>query len=184
MGNGAFDSRFAERKRWRVDDGLWAALRATLPAGVRVVDCGASVGKYVAALRMAGFFAVGVDGTPGVAELSGGLVRYADLSRPIYWEDPADWAMTIEVGEHIPPEYAATFLDNVAAAARDGLIVSWAVPGQRGRNHVNCQTPEWVAARLAYRGWRVDVNRTARARELAGRGWDRKLLVLTRPGLV
>lgn len=180
MDNGAFDARFAERKRWRVDDGLWAALRATLPAGVRVVDCGASVGRYVAALRLAGFAAVGVDGTPNVATISGGLVREADLSRPLYWADPADWAMTIEVGEHIPPAYASTFLDNVATAARDGLIVSWAVPGQRGRNHVNCQTPEWVAERLAYRGWPLALRETARARELAGRGWDRKLLVFKR----
>lgn len=181
MSNGAFEPEFAGRKRWRVDAGLWPALLATLPPRVRVVDLGASVGRYVAALRAAGFFAVGLDGTPNVAELSGGLVSYADLSRPVRFEDPADWAMSIEVGEHIPAAYAATYLDNVAAAARAGLIVSWAVPGQRGRNHVHCQPPEWVAAQLAYRGWTVDVPATDRARELAGRGWNRKLLVLTRP---
>lgn len=181
MDNGAFEGQFTARKRWRVDEGLWTALRATLPPRVRVVDCGASVGKYVAALRMAGYFAVGVDATPNVGELSGGLVSYADLSRPLVWEDPADWAMSIEVGEHIPAEYAATYLDNVAAAARRGLIVSWAVPGQRGRDHINCREPDWVAAQLAYRGWPVDVPATTRARDLAGRGWNRKLLVLTRP---
>jgi len=183
MDGGAFDANFARRKRWRVDPGLWRALTATIPAGATVVDCGAGLGRYVRALLAAGYRACGVDGIPGVYRLSDGLVYELDLSIPAppdVWPSPAQWAMSIEVGEHVPADRADQFCDNVAAVGRVGLIVSWAVPGQRGRNHVNCQPPAWVTSQFARRGWQVDAAKTAAAREIAGRGWNRKLFVFAR----
>ena len=177
---GAFTADVAGRKRWRTDPRLLTALLGTLPRGATVVDCGAGGGRYVAALREYQYRAVGVDGTLDVAMRSGGLVLWVDLSVPCRWDPPADWGICIEVGEHVPAERAGVFIDNVAAAATDGLIVSWAVPGQRGRNHVNCRPPDWVAAEFAARGWVVDTVMTPIARSLAGRGWHRKLLIFQR----
>lgn len=178
--NGAFDARHAQRKQWKVDPGLMRALSELLPPQeprLRVVDIGAGAGHYVHALREMGHHAAGVDGTAGVETLSGGLVLQYDLTRRIHWRPPADWAMCIEVGEHIPAELSPQFLDNLARAATQGLIVSWATPGQRGRGHVHCQPPEWVVAQLERRGWRESRAATKLARDMAQGGWRRKLLV-------
>ena len=43
---------------------------------------------------------------------------------------PADWVLTLEVGEHIPPQFMDTFLSNVVRHARHGVVMSWARPGQ------------------------------------------------------
>jgi hypothetical protein len=179
--NGAFSHTFTARKRWAVDPDLWRALLAVLPdETTRIVDLGAGIGRYVQALAEQGHFAAGVDGTPGITSLSGGRVLEYDLTKLIRWNPPAQWALCIEVGEHIPPAHEDIFLDNLATAATAGLIVSWAPPGQRGRDHVNCQTPTWVRQRLATRGWELDAERTALAQQTAGGGWAKKLQVFRR----
>ena len=47
------------------------------------------------------------------------------------------FSVSLEVGEHIPPEYMGVFLANLTANA-EYVALSWAVPGQAGLGHVNC----------------------------------------------
>ena len=105
------------------------------------------------------------------------MVQFADLAKPLILRDRADVALCIEVGEHVPEEFLEKFLDNIAIFATEMMIVSWAVPGQRGRGHVSCLDPDWVAAELGLRGWTVS-EKTEAARQMAGKGWNKKLLVL------
>ena len=44
----------------------------------------------------------------------------------------ADWVMSLEVAEHIPPQFTDAFLRNVRCHARVGAVISWALPSQRG----------------------------------------------------
>lgn len=176
--NGAFAAEFAKGKQWKLDPGLWAALLETLPAPpCEVVDLGAGMGRYVVELCKAGYQAVGIDGIAGIEKMSGGYVKHANLAQPLYFVHPGQWGLSFEVGEHIDAEQAGHYLDNLASSAFQGLMVSWAVPGQRGRNHINCQRPEYVIEQLTHRGWVLDSQHTGRAREVAGKGWDKKLLV-------
>lgn len=190
---GAFETEFAAKKRWKVDAGLWAAMLAVFHEGERIVDLGAGAGRYVDLLRQHGFVAEGVDAIPGIGELTKGLVQEVDLTTPDLWGDiyagrgaHEHWrpeaAIFVEVGEHVPAGLSGQLLDNVADAASQRLLVSWAVPGQRGRDHIHCQPPEWVACEMGKRGWSLDSDLTAKARELAGKGWDRKLMVFGREG--
>lgn len=184
---GSFSHEFAEKKAWKTDEGLLAALLHVIPKGASVVDLGAGVGKYVLALREAGCPALGVDGIPGIEELSDGCVLERDLTRPVYL-DPVDWVISIEVGEHIKAGPDREYLQNLIRAARKGMVISWAIPGQRGRDHVNCHSPEWVVEMVKIFDqagvWYFNELRTQEARKLAGKGWDRKLLVFTRLGIL
>jgi hypothetical protein len=180
--HGAFDRDFAARRcrRHKVDPHLVEAIKYVIPPGSMFCDLGAGTGELVRELCRVGYNGYGIDGTPGIVNLSGGVVIEGDLTSQRLTIMPCDWAITIEVGEHIPREREAAFVANVAAAGRFGLIVSWAVIGQRGWNHVNCRDPLYVASAFEQHGWHVHAELTTRAREVAGAGWARKLLVFRR----
>lgn len=173
---GAFNVQHQRsRKRKQADPDLARAFCDIIPSDATVLDFGAGTGRYTDALINAGYDAEGIDGTPGIEDLSGGTVGFCDLTGESV--PCKDWTICIEVGEHIPELQLGFFLVNLANSARDGLIISWAVPGQRGRNHVSCRWPEWVCQEMFSRFWRTDFVGTGRARLIAGGGWAKKLLV-------
>ncbi len=182
MSAGSFSHQFAARKTWKLNDGLVRVLdHLTKPADT-VLDVGAGVGRYVHALRERGVEAYGVDGIPGIAELSDGLVSELNLTdeharERMQFVPMFDLTLCIEVGEHIPPELLDRFLTSVCNIHTRRFLVSWAIPNQRGRDHVSCRSPEWVANRFGCWGWALDDDVTAEIREIAGKGWDHKLLL-------
>lgn len=187
--NGCFTTGFAEKKTWKLDLKLLEAIKGVLPPrNCPVIDLGAGIGRTVQALRDAGWDHVeGVDGIEGIRKLSAGLVSEHDLTEPHLWTRlydrfRPDAAICIECAEHVPQELQDRLWDNIADATcvRGLLIVSVATPGQRGRDHIACQMPEMVASRLGQRGHELDEPLTQKARLIAGKGWDRKLIVTKR----
>jgi hypothetical protein len=65
---------------------------------------------------------------------------------------PAPWELSLEVGEHIPREFEATFLDNVCRHCLVGTVISWADPGPLGIGHVNCHSNDYLERQFADRG--------------------------------
>lgn len=63
-----------------------------------------------------------------------------------------DWSITIEVGEHIPKSSEQVFLDNIVSLAKKGVVMSWAIPGQSGYQHINNQPNEYIIAEMEKRG--------------------------------
>ena len=179
--NGSFSAKHAAKKDWKLDAGLQRAIQMSLAGGVRhVVDIGAGVGKYVEWLRdECRVEALGLDGIPGVGDLSNGLVEECDLTGVLSQRE-FDLGVCAEVGEHIPLELTEQFIANITSIVALRLLVSWAVPNQRGRNHINCQSPEWVANAFGRHGWQLQWDATEQLRKIAGKGWDHKLLFFHR----
>lgn len=75
-----------------------------------------------------------------------------DLSVPFDLGRRFDLAISLEVAEHIAPERADVFLDNLARHA-DVILFSAAIPRQGGTGHVNEQWPDYWAAKMAARGF-------------------------------
>jgi len=181
MTTGAFSPEYARGKTWKVDEGLWNAVLATIPRGSSVLDIGAGIGRYVSLLNQNGYKASGVDGIKDIEQISNGVVKHCDLTTDSTIGETADWALFIEVGEHVPWMYDERVISTISNAASKGLIVSWARINQRGAGHINCHMPEWVAVQFAAMtpAWSLDEEATLKARKIAGKGWDRKLLVFT-----
>ena len=136
------------------DPGLEQALvRLCQETDSNIVDLGCGRGWYVNALHRAGVEVIGYDGNPKVKE-QGELFFQCDLVEPQSWLQQFDIALCLEVGEHIPLKFADQLLDNVCNAARRQVVLSWAVPGQPGHGHVNCQENTWVEERMEQRGFR------------------------------
>lgn len=71
-----------------------------------------------------------------------------DFAKPVDLGFVRDYVVSLEVGEHIPQEYESTFIQNLINAKEKGIILSWAIPNQPGRGHVNCRSNEYIRDRF------------------------------------
>ena len=175
-----------EAKDWHFyDEPLAKALCCRL-CGESVIDLGCGLGDYVAALATAGSDAVGYDGNPSTPE-RGGRCFVGDLTKPWLGLDRAprrrDWVLSLEVAEHIPVALESSYLSNVDALNRKGVILSWATPGQGGLGHVNEQPNDYVIKRMVELGYEQDSEASAYLREAATLEWFKgTILVFVRAG--
>ena len=147
-----------------MDRGLVSALAKHF-AGGSVLELGAGKGCYSAALRRTGLMTGvrAIDGAPGVAEMTGGLVHTADLTAELQL-GAADWVLCLEVAEHIPRAHEEAFVQNLHAHNRRGIVLSWS-NNEGGNGHVNLRTVEWVAARFGALGYDHDAAATKALRD-------------------
>ena len=85
-------------------------------------------------------------------------MKFLDLTLPQYWLPRYDWVLSVEVLEHIPAESEKEALDNIDRAAGHGVVLSWAIPGQIGFQHINNRPHTYVREVMTRRGFIVDLN--------------------------
>jgi len=166
-----------------VDKYLAEYLANNVFAGKTVIDLGAGLGHYGKLFRQEGSKVagwVGYDGALNVNKVTDGLVKFMDLTQPDAGDerecDTADWVMSLEVGEHIPAEYADAYLRNIRCHAREGAVISWAQQG--GHMHVNMQPIENVMKMMEEWGFRVDSKRTKELQEASKRYYFKRNAVV------
>lgn len=132
-----------------------------------VVDVGCGDGfytNYINANAKDEVMCWGMDGNPATIELAGPNTYVVDFTEPLVWTT-YDWVLCLEVGEHIPQEFEKVFLDNLDKLNKNGIILSWAVPGQGGDGHINCQTNEEVISKLKDYGYEFRPDESRQLRE-------------------
>ena len=107
-------------------------------------------------------------------------VKFLDLTLPQYWLDTYDWVMCLEVLEHLPASHEHIAVDNIVRAARTGIVLSWAVPGQLGFHHINLRSHEYVTNLTKYKGFDVDLEATDKLKNATGLIWLRNNLFVVR----
>ena len=137
------------------------------------IDIGCGTGYYTKLFQDNGVPCDGYDGNPNTPETSHGLGSVADFALPILGEQK-DLVLCLEVGEHVPKKYEQTLLDNITNHSKKAIILSWAVPGQDGFGHVNCQTNDYIIDQIEKRGFRYSFNDTTFLRTRAYRSWFKK----------
>eukprot|EP00921_Rhytidocystis_pertsovi_P014818 GHVQ01023811.1.p2 GENE.GHVQ01023811.1~~GHVQ01023811.1.p2 ORF type:complete len:249 (+),score=17.21 GHVQ01023811.1:68-814(+) len=113
-------------------------LRFLLTEGCRsVVDVGCGLADYLKLLRREGLQCLGFDGNTKIIHLTEGLCLGADVGYPLPlieaskkkgFQFPADWALCLGVGQHLPRSREAQFLENLSLVQSRGLIISWDLP--------------------------------------------------------
>lgn len=105
-----------------------------------VVDVGCGVGTWLSVFREQGVETLlGIDGDYVPREklyIPADRFLPRDLTKPVGVSERFDLAVSLEVAEHLPPEAAEGFVDQLAGLA-DIVLFSAAVPGQGGANHIN-----------------------------------------------
>jgi SAM-dependent methyltransferase len=147
-----------------IRDGSLASARAVVPELLTllepksVVDIGCGTGAWLSAFREKGIEDVrGVDGD--YVKRNALLIpqenfQAADLTQPLSLGRRFDLAISLEVAEHIAPERAGIYVDNLTRLS-DVIAFSAAIPHQTGHGHVNEQWPDYWRDLFEKRGYRV-----------------------------
>jgi len=147
---------FARRHRlsWRAKPVVAAIVAVLKPASV--IDVGCGIGDVVGELNRRSIPSRGVEGSPEVTEYfdndAWDKIVIHDLRKPLSDYLPFDLCLSLEVAEHIEPEYADTYVDNLCQLSRR-VLVSAAPPGQGGHYHVNCQPQQYWIRKFYDRGY-------------------------------
>ncbi len=139
------------------------------------VDIGCGKGEYVKAFNAAGRKAVGYDGSEHTRGIKN--CKNLDLAMPVQIKS-YDLVLSLEVGEHIEKEFEFIFLDNVCGAAKKLIILSWAVKGQPGIHHVNCQDNDYIIHLMKMRGWDVMTKPMKKLRKASTQPWFKNTLMV------
>jgi hypothetical protein len=136
-------------------------LIANLDKSTAVNDLGCGNGYLVEMLENNGIEVTGYEANPVCI-----LHVKADLTTPIVFAKSGQ-TICIEVGEHVPAKFESQLLSNIAGStAKNGLcVLSWAVPGQSGRGHVNCLPNDAVINKMKTLGFDHEEALTKSARE-------------------
>ena len=133
-----------------------------------VIDLGCACGIYIWPLRDEyGIEVHGVDGCPKAAEY--GEIEIFDLREPYQPTKRHDLCISLEVLEHIEPQFAQVIVDSIARCAPVALVTA-ARPGQGGQYHVNEQLPEYWIGRFAQAGMEYDEAATFELRGIFAQG--------------
>lgn len=119
------------------------------------IDAGCATGDVVKKMLESGVDAYGIEGATTVKPylvIPEDKVIFADLGIPLNHNRRYDLCYTVEVAEHIEPECAETYLDNICALS-DNVLFTAAPPGQPGTHHVNCQPKEYWVEKFNKRGY-------------------------------
>ena len=179
------------------DRGLAAGIGA-IARGGSLLDLGAGAGQYGHYFNTEGRrFNVqwsGFDGAENIETftLSAQIrqdpaipfVQSADLTAAI--EHPtrhqADWVMSLEVAEHLPPAGTEAFITNLHQLNLKGVILSWAIatPWQPGHRHINNRDNHEVVKLFQELGYYYDQETALTLRRQATYGWFNYSLMVFR----
>jgi SAM-dependent methyltransferase len=110
-----------------------------------VIDLGCGLGSWLSVWNERGCDVRGVDGPwidRTMLAISEANFVVHDFSHPYQPDGTYDLAMSLEAAEHLP-EKAGTALVHALTSSAPVVLFSAAVPGQAGKNHVNCQWPAY-----------------------------------------
>jgi tryptophanyl-tRNA synthetase len=156
------------KRHHRRSPGIAERLCELLPRDEAVLDLGCGPGYYLSVLAERGFRCLGVEGTPSIGAIADyANIVQADLSQPLTIDWPRSTVLCLEVAEHVFARFEGTLLENIDRYCSRTVVISWAVPGQRGRGHVNCRPNSYVYEQFRRRGFELRPDMTFALREAA-----------------
>jgi hypothetical protein len=162
------------KKEHQFDSALAIEIASICNMAFIIYDFGCGKGEYLDYLDMFGFGCVGFEGTENIKEIAiYDKIVIQDLSKP-FQVDFKGTVMSLEVAEHVPKEFEQTFIQNLVNACNGKLIISWAIPGQRGHGHVNERDYEYVVKTFTDLGFELNKKETDYLRKSASLWWFKK----------
>jgi hypothetical protein len=182
------DFNINERGFWESTDGEGHLHDSNLCQGLitildfmnvkKIVDFGCGMGDYAKKIDSHGIACEAYDGNPNTVELTNGFGKVLDLSKEFDLNLKFDAVISLEVGEHIPKEYESVFIDNLCRHSDKALIISWAIIGQGGDGHVNCQNNDYIIGELLKRNFKIDIIKSNFLRQVSYLPWFKNTIMV------
>ena len=144
-----------------------------------VIDFGCGMGEYVKVIQDMGIECDGIDGNPDTPAMTGGLGKVVDFSKPVDLGRTYDWVLSLEVAEHLPPQFETIYIENLIRHSRVGIVLSWA--NQNGPGHFNMRSVDYVKKRMKEYGYVPDIAAEKHLRKNCDCYWFRYNLMVFRP---
>ena len=141
-------------------------------------DFGCGSGNYVRQFRSAGIETSGFDGNPITKTLPNCSVQ--DLTDEHFSIEPVDFLLCLEVCEHVPKQFEEQLLKNIDKHVNPNgtLVLSWAIVGQGGFGHVNCQNNDYVKAKFESMGYAFDEENSLILRRNSRLSWFKNTILV------
>lgn len=149
-----------------------------------LVDFGCGMGDYVKTFQKNNINAIGFDGNPNTPELTNNLCEVLDLSVPKKFDEPFDWVMSLEVGEHLPTQFEDIFIENLHNNNKYGIVLSWAVEGQGGDGHYNERNNDYIKSKICELGYINDIESENNLRKDSTLWWFKNTIMVFRKSVV
>lgn len=144
-----------------------------------VADFGCGMGTYVKTFKENNINATGFDGNPNTPQLTNNICSVLDLSLSIQFNEAFDWVMSLEVGEHLPPQFEDIYMNNLHNN-KYGIVLSWALKGQGGDGHVNEQNNEYIKTKMCNLGYVNDIDCENKIRNASTIWWFKNTVMVFR----
>ena len=140
-----------------------------LPDPGIIIDVGCGTGDILKEFHDNNFYIAGVEGSTAVREhlvISEHYMIWHDLRKMglkrkygYMYHVPASLVLSLEVAEHIEPEFTDVYIRNMINLS-DQILISAAPPGQKGHHHFNCQPKKYWISKFKDMGFTFDENIT------------------------
>ena len=162
----------------KYDPGLADALIHFLQDQDTKVDFGCGNADYTKLLVKENKIVECYDGNPNTPEMTDGLCKVLDLSKEFDLNKKFECVISLEVGEHIPPEYEQIFIDNLDRHSAQCVILSWALPGQGGDGHFNERDNSYIKENFEKRGYKNWIEAENYLRESTTLWWFKNTIMV------
>lgn len=142
-----------------------------------IYDFGCGHGMYTRNILNNGISCKGFDGNPNTKNLTNGLCDVLDLSKTFFLEKK-EYVLSLEVGEHIPKNYEDIFINNLHNHNKNGIILSWAIIGQGGDGHFNCQNNDYIKEKFLNLGYYNDIEEEQFLRQNSSFSWFKNTIMV------
>lgn len=143
-----------------------------------LLDLGCGIGKYSKYFTDNDIFCECFDSHPDTKQLTNGLCETLDLSTAKNFNKTYDCVLSLEVGEHIPHTLENNFIQNITNHSHKLIIMSWAIPGQPGDGHINCQNNEYIINLVTNYNFLFDNETTNNLRQNSSLWWFKNTIMV------
>lgn len=144
-----------------------------------ICDLGCGLGDYIKEFKEFRIECDGFDGNPDTPEITNSLCRILNLAEDVGDKiDVYDWVLSLEVGENIPKEYEEVYINNLHIHNKEGIVISWAIEGQPGFGHINCQNNDYIKKIFANLGYMNNTDKEQKLREASTLWWFKNTIMV------
>lgn len=140
-------------------------------------DFGCGGGFYTQYFRDHNLLCYGYDGNPYTTNITNGFCEVLDLSVSVDLS-PLDLVLSLEVGEHLPPQFESIFIQNLHKHNTKALIVSWAIEGQGGWGHFNERNNSYIKQKFLDLGYYNDIDEEKLIRDASALPWFKNTIMV------